>query len=595
MADVNLGAVDAGAVLDRYNKERDKRKLGLGNSQCIDTAGQFGRYAEVDPSATPIVPRDPIVGEVEVLIVGAGFGGILTAARLSEVGITDVRILDVASDFGGTWYWNRYPGVQCDIESYAYLPLLEETGYMPKHRYAFGDEIREYCQLLGRRYDLYSKASFQTAVTKAEWDEKAGRWQVETNRGDRFSARHFLLGVGRASRPKLPGIKGIERFKGHSFHSARWDYEYTGGGIHEDLYKLKDKRVAVIGTGATGIQLIPRVAKCAKQTYVFQRTPSSIGVRGNYETDPAWFKAQTPGWTDRRRTMFLEAVTGRGDDSEIRDGWTDSGRLLRETTPSTPETMEEMGKRAMLVDVEVMNQRRARIDQIVKDRATAEKLKPWYNLFCKRPCFNDEFLSAFNQPNVELIDVSGDNAITEITEKGVVAGGKEYEVDLIIFASGFQVIGTVDQRVSFPVVGRDGKRLNEHWREGMRTLHGLTVHNFPNWYYIGQGQNAVAANYTTTVDDQAKHLAYILSTARDRGATRIEPTAAAEERWIEEIRSAGYQAPDFYVNCTPGYYNNEGQSGVTIWDESYSPGPVAFNALMQAWRDKGDLEGLELK
>jgi len=592
---VDLSKVDAGTVLDRYAKERDKRKLSAGNAQYVDTAGQFGRYAEDDPSAAPEIKRDPIVGEVEVLIVGAGFGGILTAARMSEVGVTDVRIIDTASDFGGTWYWNRYPGVQCDIESYAYLPLLEETGYMPKHRYAYGDEIREYCQLLGRRYDLYPKTTFQTAVTKAEWDDSIGRWQVETNRGDRFSARHFLLGVGRASRPKLPGIQGIERFKGHSFHSARWDYDYTGGGIHEDLHKLKGKRVAVIGTGATGIQLIPRVAKTAEHTYVFQRTPSSIGVRGNYKTDPDWFKSQEPGWQERRRHMFLEAVTGRADDTEIRDGWTDSGRLLRETTPTTPETMEEMGKRAMLVDIEVMNQRRARIDELVKDAAKAEKLKPWYNLFCKRPTFNDEFLPAFNQPNVDLIDVSGEGAITKITEKGIVAGGKEYEVDLIIFASGFQVIGTVNQRVSFPVIGRNGKRLNDHWAEGMRTLHGLTAHNFPNWYYIGQGQNAVAANYTTTVDDQAKHLAYILSTARDRGFTQIEPTAAAEEGWIEEIRSAGWQSPDFYVNCTPGYYNNEGQSGVTIWDESYSPGPAAFNALMQEWREQGNLEGLELK
>ena len=293
--------------------------------------------------------------------------------------------------------------------------------------------------------------------------------------------------------------------------------------------------------------------------------------------------------------MFLEAVTGRADDTEIRDGWTDSGRLLRETTPATPETPEEMGKRAMLVDIEVMNMRRARIDETVKDPVKAEKLKPWYNLFCKRPCFNDEFLHAFNQPNVDLIDVSGEGAITEITEKGIIAGGKEYEVDLIIFASGFQVIGTVNQRVSFPVIGRNGKRLNDHWADGMRTLHGLTAHNFPNWYYIGQGQNAVAANYTTTVDDQAKHLAYILKTANERGVTRIEPTAEAEAAWIETIRSAGYQAPDFYNNCTPGYYNNEGKSGVTIWDESYSPGPAAFNALMQEWRDKGDLEGLELK
>lgn len=585
---------DATAVLARYKAERDRRIDSKGNAQYIDAAGSFGHYADHDPNAAPRVERDPIVADVEVLIVGAGFSGILTAARLSEVGITDVRIVDTASDFGGTWYWNRYPGVQCDIESWSYLPLLEETGYIPRHRYAFGDEIHEYCQLLGNRYDLYPKTSFQTVVIDATWDEAAGRWQIETDRGDRFSARYFLLGVGRASRPKLPGIKGIERFKGLSFHSSRWDYAYTGGGIHDDLVGLADKRVAVIGTGATGIQLIPRVAKTAKELYVFQRTPSSVGVRGNIPTDPEWFTAQAPGWQERRRSLFLEAVNGITDDAEIRDGWTESGRVMRETAPGTPETPEQMGQRALLADVEVMNRRRARVDSFVSDPETADKLKAWYALFCKRPTFNDEFLPAFNQPNVTLVDVSGDNGITEITETGVVAGGKAYEADLIIYASGFQILGSLQQRICFSIKGRDGLELTDHWSDGMRTLHGLTVHNFPNWFYVGQGQNAIAANYTTTIDDQAKHIAYILSTARDRGMSVVEPTAEAEEAWIAEIRSGSTQAAGFYANCTPGYYNNEGGEGVTIWDESYSAGPVAFNALMRQWREEGSLAGLAL-
>jgi cyclohexanone monooxygenase len=591
----NSSTIDPTKILDRYRRERDRRVHTEGNKQYLDAVGELARFAKRDPYAGPRIEREPITAEVEVLSVGAGFSGILAAARLREAGIADIRILDGASDFGGTWYWNRYPGVQCDIESYSYLPLLEETGYIPRHRYAFGDEILSYCQYLGREFDLYPRTSFQTQVTEARWDEDAGRWQVKTDRGDHFSARNFLLGAGRQSRPKLPGIKGIERFKGHSFHSSRWDYDYTGGGVHAPLDGLADKNVAVIGTGATGIQLIPSVARSAKQLYVFQRTPSTIGVRGNHPTDLEWYKSLPSGWQARRRSLFVEAATGRADDAELRDGWTDVGRILREGTPAHPETPEEFGRRAALADIEVMNQRRARIDETVKDRETAEKLKPWYNLFCKRPTFNDDFLATFNRPNVTLVDVSGEKEISEITEDGIIAGGQEYKVDLIIYASGFQVVGTLDQRISFPIIGKDGRSLAEHWSNGMRTLHGLTVNGFPNWFYLGLGQSAIAANYTNNLDDQTKHIGYILSTAARRGKTIIEPTAEAENDWIVQIRAANIYPEEFFASCTPGYYNNEGRGGVTIWDESYAPGVNAFNALLHDWRERGEMAGLELR
>jgi cyclohexanone monooxygenase len=588
-------AIDPTAILARYKAERDKRVRTEGNDQYYDAIGELERFSSGDAIVDDRIEREPIVEEIEVLSVGAGFSGILAAARLAEAGITDVRIIDSAGDFGGTWYWNRYPGVQCDIESYSYLPLLEETGYIPKHRYAYGDEIREYCQYLGRYFDLYPKALFQTSVTEARWDEAAGRWQVKTDRGDHISARYFLLGVGRQSRPKLPGLKGIEKFKGHSFHSSRWDYGYTGGGIHEPLDKLADKRVAVIGTGATGIQLIPSVARSAKHLTVFQRTPSTIGVRGNHPTDVEWYKSLPQGWQDRRRALFLEAASGRADDEEVRDGWTETGRILREGKPDHVETPAEIGKRALLADIQVMNGRRQRIDELVENREAAEILKPWYNLFCKRPTFNDDFLQTFNRPNVTLVDVSGDGAISEVTEDGIVTGGKGYKVDLIIYASGFQVVGTVDQRMNFPVVGRDGRQLKDHWSNGMRTLHGLTANGFPNWFYLGLGQSAVAANYTTNLDDQTRHIAYILSTAAQKGKTVVEPTPEAEQDWIDEIRLADTRPPEFFDSCTPGYYNNEGRGGVTIWSESYAPGVNAFNALLRAWRGTGAMEGLSLR
>ncbi|HEY4548533.1 MAG TPA: NAD(P)/FAD-dependent oxidoreductase, partial [Pedomonas sp.] len=562
---------DVEAILKRYRSERDKRLNAKGNAQYADAVGALSRFSGTDPYAADRAGRDPICADVEVLIVGGGFGGLMAAARLKEVGVTDIRIIDAAADFGGTWYWNRYPGVQCDIESYAYLPLLEETGYVPRHRYAFGDEILAYSQLLGREYDLYGKACFQTKVLDVTWDEARARWLVSTDRGDRFAARFFLMAASRTTRLKLPGIPGIEKFKGHSFHTSRWDYAYTGGGINEDLDRLSDKRVAVIGTGATAVQLIPRVAQTAGQLYVFQRTPSSVGERYNRETDVEWYKAQPPGWQERRRAQFIDATSGAGDDSEIRDGWTEMGKILWDTRPAHPETPEEIAKRAILADIEVMNARRARIDAIVADHATAEKLKPWYNLFCKRPTFNDEFLPAFNRSNVELVDVSGDNPITEITERSIIVGDQEYPVDLIIYATGFQIIGSLEQRIEFPITGRGGVTLQQHWAQGLRTLHGLTAHNFPNWFYIGQGQNAIAANYTATVDDQAKHLAYIISAVRARGLAVLEPTAEAEQAWIDEIaraRDAALRSPGFYEDCTPGYYNNEGQGGVSLWNEA---------------------------
>ncbi|WP_156842116.1 flavin-containing monooxygenase [Novosphingobium aquimarinum] len=582
----------ASETLRKYQEERDKRLDPRIDRSYAETKGKYRSFVDVDPNAGERIERAAIATEVDVAIVGGGFGGILAAARLKEAGVTDVMIVEKASDFGGTWYWNRYPGVQCDIESYSYLPLLEETGYMPKEKFSFGDEILRYCQQLGTHFDLYDKAVFQTEVTGAEWDAAASRWIVSTDRGDRIAARYFLLGSGRANEPKLPAIPGIESFRGKSFHSSRWDYSITGGSIHDPLDKLHDKRVAVIGTGATGIQLIPRVARSARQLYVFQRTPSSVGERFNAPTDPGWYKTLGRGWQKQRRELWLQAVHGSVDDSEVRDGWTDFGRLMRETAPTTPETEAEIGARAMLIDVQVMNNRRARIDATIENKETAERLKPWYNLYCKRPTFNDEFLPVFNQANTKLVDIS-ETPITRITEDAIIVDDQRYEVDLIIFASGFHVVGPVEQRIRFPIAGRDGKLLSEHWRDGMRTLHGLMAHGFPNWFYLGQGQNAVTANYTTTVDDQAIHLAYIIAAARQRGASIVEPTAEAEEAWQEVIRSSMLRPAEFYASCTPGYYNNEGMGGTALFEEGYGAGPAAFDALLSDWRRDGNLAGLD--
>jgi cyclohexanone monooxygenase len=555
---------DPEVIRGKYKAERDKRVRSDGLAQYHEAKGAYARFAEEDPNAAPIVPRDPILTETEILIIGGGFAGILAGARLIEAGLKEFHIIDNAADFGGTWYWNRYPGVQCDIESYCYLPLLEETGYVPQNKHAFGDEILEYCQMIGRRYDLYKQAYFQTQVAEAKWDEQAERWIVTTDRGDRFAARFLIQGIGALSQPKLPGIPGIEQFKGKSFHTGRWDYAYTGGGLHGGLDKLKDKRVAVIGTGATGIQLIPHVAETAKQLTVFQRTPSHVGPRLNKPTDVAWYKSLGPGWQEARRNEFLEVMSAKIPDNEVADAWGDMAKIILERKPAHPETPEEMAARATLADIAVMDERRARVDAFVKDPKKAEILKAWYNMFCKRPIFNDEYLPAFNRENVDLVDVSGAAGITEINETGIVAGGKQYDVDLIVYASGFYIAGTFDKRQSFDLVGRGGVKLHEHWRKGYQTLHGLMTTKFPNYFYMGSGQNAIAPNYTVVVDDQAKHIAYIINTVNARQGRVAEVTEEAQADWVRQIRASNLRPESYHQECTPGYFNNEGGEGVTI-------------------------------
>ena len=270
---------DPGALREKYAGERAKRLRADANSQYQEITGQFEHYNQ-DPYVEPGFTRPALQEDIDVLIVGGGFGGMLAAVRLQEAGITNFRIIEKAGDFGGTWYWNRYPGAQCDIEGYLYLPLLEEMNYIPKERYSFAPEIFAHAQRIGQRYELYERACFQTKVKEARWDEDAGRWAVSSDRDDVFKARFVIMSSGPLNKPKLPGIPGIENFKGHTFHTSRWDYDYTGGDTTGGLHKLQDKRVGIIGTGATAIQCIPHLGAHAQQLYVFQRTPV---IRGRTE------------------------------------------------------------------------------------------------------------------------------------------------------------------------------------------------------------------------------------------------------------------------------------------------------------------------
>jgi cation diffusion facilitator CzcD-associated flavoprotein CzcO len=590
-------AIDKKALLAKYVAERDKRLRADGNAQYLQVKGRLAHY--LDDPYTPLVEREPKTDHVTFAFVGGGFAGLVTGARLVEAGITDVRIVEKGGGFGGTWYWNRYPGAQCDTASMIYMPMLEETGHMPTEKYAHAPEILEQCERIGKQYGLYDKALFHTEVEDLSWDEANSRWVIRTNRGDAFTASFIGLGTGPLHVPKLPGIPGIEAFKGHSFHTSRWDYAYTGGDPKgAPLDKLADKRVAIIGTGATSVQAVPHLARACKELLVVQRTPSSVDVRANAPIDPEWFSTiATPGWQQRWLENFTANQAG-GDAEEdlVMDGWTDLSRRIRGKIMQLPP--EDRVPMKMLAayedsDFEKMEEIRARAEAIVKDRETAEKLKAWYRQLCKRPCFHDAYLQAFNEPSTRLIDTDG-QGVERITEKGFVVAGVEYEVDCIIYASGFEVGTEYKRRAGFDLAGRGGLKLSEAWAEGMKTKHGVHVHDFPNAFFVQPTQGAnLISNVPHNLTDSGRTIATIVKHALDGGYKEVEVTQEAQDAWVQLLltgvgRMMG--APD----CTPGYYNNEGQNPgpAAKYNVGYPAGATAYFRYIDAWRKSGQFEGL---
>ena len=590
-------AFDPAALRRKYREERDKRLREDGNDQYIEVKGEFSHFLD-DPYAEPGFERAPLHDEVEVLVIGGGFGGLLAGARLRQAGVENLRIVDPASDFGGTWYWNRYPGIACDIESYTYLPLLEEVGYMPKEKYSFGGEILAHSQAIARKFDLYRDACFQTRVEELRWDEDAARWIVSTNRGDRMKAHYLCLATGPLNKPKLPGIPGVETFEGHAFHASRWDFEYTGGSSEGNLTGLEGKRVGIIGTGATAVQCVPHVGEWAEHLYVFQRTPSSIDVKNNPPTDPEWVKTLKPGWHRHRMDNFNALVSGVPQPEDlVHDGWTDLiGKLLLGLRQgrSTDLSPEGIGRAVELADFEKMQEIRARVDSIVRDPETTAALKPYYRQFCKRPCFHNEYLATFNRPNVTLVDTQGRGA-ERITKKGVVVYGREYEVDCLIYASGFEVGTSYSRRAGLELYGRGGQSLTKRWADGIRTLHGMHVRGFPNCFIMSNPQAGFTASYPHLLDEQAKHLAYVIQTGIEKAVRTVEVTEEGEARWVQQCIDKARNAGDFLESCTPGYYNNEGKtSDRSVQNGFYGGGSIEFFKILERWRADGHLEGMEL-
>ena len=584
----------------KYREERDRR-LGAGAGRDYQFArGAFAHYA-ADPDALPS-DREPVADEVDVTVVGAGIGGLLAGARLrEECDFETIRLVDAAGDVGGTWYWNRFPGLRCDIESYIYMPLLEELGTVPTEKYATGAEIFEHCQAVARHYGLYRDALLGTSVTELRWDEPAGRWLVTTDRGDRFRSRYICMAIGSLHRPKLPALPGLEDFAGHSFHAARWDYDYTGGGVRGSLERLRDKRVGIVGTGATAVQVVPHLAEAAEHLYVFQRTPAAVGVRGNRPTDPAWAANLEPGWQQRRMDNFHELTSGVPlDEDLVQDGWTEITAKLAAILPRQGASPADPVRAAAAVeqaDLRKMSDLRDRVAAAVHDPETAAALMPYYRLFCKRPCFHDGYLETFNRSDVTLVDTRG-RGVERLTAAGVVVDGREYPVDCLVFASGYESEYAVPytERAGFEVIGQEGLRLSQKWLEGARTLHGLQVHGFPNCFVLAKAQSGLHVNVPFMLNEQSRHLASILKAVRKSGHQVVEASAAGEQAWVEEILRLANRNLDYAESCTPGLFNNEGRPGeLQLRNASYGGGSVAFVDILRRRREEDALAGLELR
>ena len=586
-------------VRKKYLEERDKRLREDANQQWKETSGDFSYFVE-DPYINHKESRESLKTTHQIVIIGAGFGGMLAAARLIEAGFDDILIIEKAGGFGGTWYWNRYPGAYCDVESYVYLPMLEETGFVPKEKYTNATECLEYCNILADKYGLFEKVVFQTEVVSNTWHEEKKEWVVETDKQDLISAQYVVHSNGPLNRPKLPGIDGIKDFKGHTFHTSRWDYEYTGGSSLGELSNLNDKRVAVIGTGATAIQCIPHLGSAAKDLYVFQRTPSAVDIRNNRPTDVDWLQNQEAGWQAKRRRNYESIISGIPVEEDlVDDGWTEAFKDLfafMQDHDLLKSGAEGIAKAMEIADLKKMEKIRNLASEILDDQETAENLMPYYRWLCKRPCFNDDYLKTFNLPNAHLIDTNG-KGVTRITPKGIVANDIEYEVDCIIFATGFEVGTDYSRRAGYGIYGRNGINIEEKFSmtKGYESLFGMHAKEFPNAFFFGIGQTGFSSTYTYALDEQAIHLSYLLSRAREMGTKTIEPTQEAVDEWVQTIIEKARVSKEFQEQCTPGYYNLEGAVNQLQQNNTYGGGPIEFFDLMEEWRSEGILKGLELK
>jgi cation diffusion facilitator CzcD-associated flavoprotein CzcO len=591
---------DREAVHKRYLEERDKRMVeGRTTTKDLREDAQFARYRN-DPFAT-FTDRAPVRETVDVVIVGAGIGGLTAGVELRKAGVKSIRMVDEAGGVGGTWYWNRYPGIMCDVESYIYIPMLAELDYVPKTRYAYGGEIREQLEALGKKFDLVDDSLFHTRVTKTTWDEGCGRWIVRTDRGDEIGARYVVEAVGILNLMKLPDIPGMETFKGKQFHTARWDYEYTGGSPDGELDRLADKTVGILGTGASAVQVIPHVAAAAKHLYVFQRTPAAVGYRGNRPTSPEFAEElrHYPGWQRQRMYNFHDVLRGAAEVDLVGDGWTNYWPRTRSRRRPAEMSIERFIYESEAEDFAVMEEHRSKIGEIVADPDVAEALTPYYRYLCRRPLFLDEYYQAFNRPNVTVVPCPA--GIDRVSETGIEYGGETYELDLIVYATGFEAeVTPFPRRAAHDIVGRGGVTLADAWAEGPVTLHGIVTRGFPNLFIMpspGQ-QSVVTVNFTLVNVEAAEHIGRTVKLLEERAVRFFDVGQEAQDQYVESILGKFVAAYEVMEACTPSRLNNEGNP------RSANPRSGAWGggmgdlhgwiALLREWRESGDFAGLEL-
>ena len=546
------GAVFNASEQAKYREFKEARR-GAADYMAMD--GEFSKYLEDVYSAAP-VPRESLTDDVEIVVVGAGFAGMLLWYKLQKAGFTDVRFCEKGGDVGGTWYWNRYPGIACDVESYSYLPLLEEMDYIPTMKFASGFEIMEYCQKFAKKFNFYERCLFHTTVEETKWDEGDRRWTVHTNRGDAMRARYVILANGILTTPKLAKIQGMGSFAGESFHTSRWNYETD----------LSNKRVGIIGTGATAVQVIPEIAKAVKELFVFQRTPSSIDVRDQRETTPEEMSTwpTEPGWARARRARFARISAGRtamkANDDYLAGKVADFKERKTHDRVLSPE---ELIEKQLNTNFRIMEQIRARVDAIVDDPKTAASLKPYYPYGCKRPTFHDEYLPTFNKAHVTLVDTAP-RGVSEISPKGVIHEGIEYELDVLIYATGFQWMATSTFNM---ITGRNGQTLSSKWKtEGTKTFLGLHSHGFPNLFIISGPQSGGGSfNFTDAIDQHADYVVWMLETLRNSKHTVVDVKKEPEQEYAEHCRIADITSQPLR-DCI-SYYNGHGDA---------EPGSLAY-------------------
>ncbi|KAL2071015.1 hypothetical protein VTL71DRAFT_14041 [Oculimacula yallundae] len=626
-------------ILARYEVERNKRLRSDGVAQFADIGktDKFKHFAAdpwIDATNEYISQPPPIKGgeRCKVLVTGTGFAAMLFAVRLileADFKAEDFVFVDTAWGFGGTWYWNRYPGLMCDVESSCYMPLLEETGYVPKHRYSYGPELRQYAELVAAKYGLRERALFGSSVHDARWDDNASEWVFKVTRRKPSSPEEeltlrsdfFLLASGILNRPKLPRLGGLDEFKGHIFHTSRWDYDYTGGSSDEPtLEKLRGKRVGIIGTGATGIQVVPELARWVDQLYVFQRTPSAVDVRGQQKVDADQFRREVAcgkGWQRTRRenmAAFLSNEPNLPSENLVNDGWTHfpsfSGLLgtsnaIGLNMETVPGYLEQLHR----IDLPRQERVRARAAEIVKDPAVAELLKPWYAGWCKRPCFHDEYLDTFNKSNVTLVDTNG-QGVDGMSQNGVLVDGKEYGLDLLILGTGFESfsVGSPAHRAGLTITGRNNLSMDNKWEKMPGTFHGVLTKDYPNLILPGPRQAGATTNVVHSMDVLARHVAFIMreayklqADAGNQGKKLIlEATQQGEDAWAAEVGSRAFA----YVGlpaCTPSYISAEGkraetqeQQMIAIRNASWGTGILDFTRFLEEWEGRGDLAEIEV-